>query len=189
MQTTMLGRQESLREMPLSHLVLTYQQNHHPLLLSELYTRYFDRVYNYCFSLSKNQDLALDLTQDVFLKITEHLDELRNPDLFPAWLFRIAHNRFINHVKSTSRTNQIPAFATESFDDPEAHETAMEREVMFQKVLTVLDEIPETDRELLIDKYFHKVSIHHLETKYGLSESAIKMRLSRARQRIAKKCG
>ena len=179
---------ENLREMPIAQLVLTYQQDHQPQLLSELYTRYFDRVYTYCLSLSKNQDVALDLTQDVFLKTTEHLDELRNPDLFPAWLFRIAHNRFINHVKTTSKAAHLAAVPAESVEDPEEQEISMEREALFQKVLNILDEIPEKDRELLIDKYFHKESIHHLEAKYGLTESAIKMRLARARQRVAKKC-
>lgn len=188
MSANALTSLENPREMPVAQLVLTYQRDHQPQLLSELYTRYFDRVFTYCLSLSKNQDVALDLTQDVFLKITEHLDELRNPDLFPAWLFRIAHNRFINHVKNTSKAANFATVPDESVDDPEEQELSMEREVLFQKVLTVLEEIPEKDRELLVDKYFHKESIHHLEAKYGLTESAIKMRLSRARQRVAKRC-
>ena len=179
----------SLRDLPVAQLVKAYQQEHQPLLLSELYRRYFDRVHSYCLSLSKNQEVALDLTQDVFLKITEHLDELRNPELFSAWIFRIARNRFINYVKASAQSAQMLASAVEDVDDPEERESAMEREVLFQKIQGVLDQIPEIDRELLVAKYFYKESIHHLEVKYGLSESAIKMRLSRARQRVARMCG
>lgn len=186
-ETTLLPA--NLRDVPVAQLVQTYQHNHHPRLLSELYQRYFDRVYNYCFSLSKNSEIALDLTQDVFLKITEHLDELRNPDLFPAWLFRIAHNRFINHVKASSQTQLFASSTREESEDPEELELAQERENLFEKMKVVLEQIPEMDRELLVAKYYHKESIHHLETRFGLSESAIKMRLSRARQRMAKMCG
>ncbi len=186
-ETTLLPA--NLHDIPVSQLVATYQRSHHPLLLSELYQRYFDRVYNYCLSMAKNPEVAFDLAQDVFLKITEHLDELRNPDLFPAWLFRIARNRFINHVKANSQALHFASLATEESEDPEEREHAHERELLFQKMQLVLDQIPEMDRELLLAKYYHKESIHHLEARFGLSESAIKMRLSRARQRMAKMCG
>ncbi|MFZ2901311.1 MAG: sigma-70 family RNA polymerase sigma factor [Saprospiraceae bacterium] len=186
-ETTLLPA--NLHDIPVSQLVQTYQRNHHPLLLSELYQRYFDRVYNYCLSMAKNPEVAFDLAQDVFLKITEHLDELRNPDLFTAWLFRIARNRFINHVKANSQAQHFASLTTEESEDPEEHEHALERELLFQKMQVVLDQIPEMDRELLLAKYYHKESIHHLEARFGLSESAIKMRLSRARQRMAKMCG
>jgi len=188
MPTSALSPYCNLNEMPVAQLVQNYQRDHHPLLLSELYQRYFNRVFNYCLGLSKNQEVALDLTQDVFLKITEHLDELRNPDLFQAWLFRIAHNRFINHVKFTCQNAQLASCPSDDIEDPEERESAMERETLVQKILGVLDQIPETDRELLVAKYFDKEPIHRLETRFGLSESAVKMRLSRARQRIARLC-
>ena len=188
MPTYALSSKCSLSEMPEAQLVQTYQQDRQPQPLSELYRRYFDRVFKYCLKLCKNQEVASDLTQDVFLKVAEHLGELRNPDLFPAWLFRIAHNRFINYTKASSLSAQLVSSEADHIDDPEENESAMEREVLFQKILGVLDEIPEMDRELLVAKYFHKESIHGLEARYGLSESAVKMRLARARQRMAKMC-
>ena len=177
-----------VHHLSVAQLVQLYQKDHQPLILSELYKRFFDRVYRYCLNLCKDQEVALDLTQDVFLKIAEHLDELRNPELFPAWLFRIAHNRFINYVKSTALASHFAALATEERDDPEERELALEREHLLDRMQGLLEQMPPMDRELLLARYFHKESIQLLEARYGLSESAIKMRLSRARQRMARLC-
>jgi RNA polymerase sigma-70 factor (ECF subfamily) len=177
-----------VHHLSVAQLVQLYQQDHHPLHLSELYKRFFDRVYRYCLNLSKDQEVALDLTQDVFLKIAEHLDELRNPELFPAWLFRIAHNQFINHAKAATQASHFAASTTEEREDPEEQELALERERLLERMQGILEQIPPMDRELLLARYFHKEPIQRLEARYGLSESAIKMRLSRARQRMARLC-
>ncbi len=57
-----------------------------------LVSRWEKRVYNYLFRLVRNREDALDLTQDAFLKAFQNLKKLDDPDRFPAWLFRIAHN-------------------------------------------------------------------------------------------------
>ncbi len=57
-----------------------------------LVSRWEKRVYNYLLRLVRNREDALDLAQDVFLKAFQNLKKLEDPDRFPAWLYRIAHN-------------------------------------------------------------------------------------------------
>lgn len=57
-----------------------------------LVSRWEKRIYNYLFRLTANSEDALDLSQDVFLKAYQNIRKLDDPERFPAWLFRIAHN-------------------------------------------------------------------------------------------------
>ena len=57
-----------------------------------LVSRWEKRIYNYLLRLVRNREDALDLAQDVFLKAFQNLKKLEDPERFPAWLFRIAHN-------------------------------------------------------------------------------------------------
>ena len=57
-----------------------------------LVSRWEKRIYNYLLRLVRNREDALDLAQDVFLKAFQNLKKLEDPDRFPAWLYRIAHN-------------------------------------------------------------------------------------------------
>ena len=57
-----------------------------------LISRWDKRVYNYLLRILQNREDALDLSQDVFLKAYQNLRKLEDPQRFPAWLFRIAHN-------------------------------------------------------------------------------------------------
>ncbi len=57
-----------------------------------LVSRWEKRVFNYLLRLVANREDALDVSQDVFLKAYQNLPKLDDPQRFPAWLFRIAHN-------------------------------------------------------------------------------------------------
>ena len=57
-----------------------------------LVSRWERRVFNYLLRLVANREDAADVSQDVFLKAYQNLPKLDDPQRFPAWLFRIAHN-------------------------------------------------------------------------------------------------
>jgi RNA polymerase sigma-70 factor (ECF subfamily) len=67
---------------------------------SQLYEQYFPRVYSYVLRHVSQPEVAQDLTSDVFLRAMEHLDSYRFQDVpFASWLYRIAHNRVIDHYR------------------------------------------------------------------------------------------
>ncbi len=57
-----------------------------------LVSRWEKRVFNYLLRLVGNREDAMDLSQDVFLKVYQNLPKLEDPAKFAGWLFRIAHN-------------------------------------------------------------------------------------------------
>jgi RNA polymerase sigma-70 factor (ECF subfamily) len=69
----------------------------------ELMIRYERQIYRVCYRFVENRDDAMDLAQDVFIKAFEHLGSFRRESSLKTWLYRIAMNHCINHVKKHSQ--------------------------------------------------------------------------------------
>lgn len=69
----------------------------------ELMIRYERQIYRVCYRFVENRDDAKDLAQEVFIKAFEHLPSFRRESSLKTWLYRIAMNHCINHVKKNSR--------------------------------------------------------------------------------------
>jgi RNA polymerase sigma-70 factor (ECF subfamily) len=68
----------------------------------ELMIRYERQIYRVCYRFTENRDDAMDLAQEVFIKAFEHLGSFRRESSLKTWLYRIAMNHCINHVKKHS---------------------------------------------------------------------------------------
>ncbi len=67
---------------------------------TQLYDIYFDRIYRYIYVRLRRQDEAQDLTQEVFIKALKAIESYKvGKAPFASWLFRIAHNQVIDHVR------------------------------------------------------------------------------------------
>jgi RNA polymerase sigma-70 factor (ECF subfamily) len=75
----------------------------HMAAFDELMTRHERPVFRLCFRFVKNREDAMDLTQEVFIKAFEKLTAFRGDARFKTWLYRIAVNHCLNHVKKNSR--------------------------------------------------------------------------------------
>src|SRR6059036_2329731 len=69
----------------------------------EIMIRYERQIYRVCYRFVENRDDALDLAQDVFVKAFEHLPTFRRESTLKTWLYRIAINHSLNHVKKHSQ--------------------------------------------------------------------------------------
>src|SRR6478736_530415 len=69
----------------------------------ELMIRYERQIYRVCYRFVDNREDAMDLAQEVFIKAFEHLATFRRESTLKTWLYRIAMNHCINHVKKHSQ--------------------------------------------------------------------------------------
>lgn len=163
-------------------LIAEFQTNHDAQAYAELYRRYYLKVERYCLkSLSDLQD-AKDAAQDVFLKVFEKLATLQKPELWVAWLFSITRNVVLNiHRKNAhSQIEDVEEFPPIADNNSEI-EAKLERE----RKLTALPRLLETpDARILKMKYVEGRSIRQLSRDMHIKESAVKMRLLRARHHI-----
>src|SRR6201997_5271155 len=69
----------------------------------EIMIRYERQIYRVCYRFVENREDAMDLAQDVFVKVFEHLPTFRRESTLKTWLYRIAINHCLNHVKKNSQ--------------------------------------------------------------------------------------
>lgn len=168
-------------------LVIRYQKNQDPVYLGELYKRFYDKVYHYCLRKMKNRADAYDVTTETFLIIAQKITNLRDPLLFIAWLFKIAHNLCMDWLKKGQLVVKEFNFLYLS-DESNSEELAelILKEHLLNKLAFLLEGLEESTKLLLLDKYIKGVSIKDLEENYNLSRSAVKMRLLRGKRKLLK---
>lgn len=156
--------------------------------LSELYKRYYPKVYHTCFSYTRNQDDAFDLAHDVMLKVFNHIDAFQGKSSFSTWLYSITRNHCLSTISKKRMLYCDEILAThnliaEEFSSEEM-ESRKKKEQMELELQHYIELLPEKDKKMLELKYFHKYSVKDLQKEFNLSASAVKMRLLRARQKI-----
>lgn len=175
------------KQMTDEQLVLLFQYEQDGLAFGELYCRYFTKLYHYCHAILNNAEEAADIAQDTFAKAAEKIHHLKSPAQFSAWLFRIGRNACIDQAKEKQRHQAVsPEGAGQMAEEEFDVEEAMARDAIIEQISLLMGQLSPEARSILTAKYFDGRSIQELTELMGLSESAIKMRLSRARHRILK---
>lgn len=168
-------------------LVVLFQSSFDQQYFGEIYQRFHRKVFALCLSYSKDRQTADDLMQDVMIKVYENLPKLKNPELLGVWVNRIAKNYCIDFCQSNQ---QKYSGGIEEYHHLEAEETDVEslqkKDQVYEMLPVLLSSMRVEDQLLLQLKYFQNYSIEDLQKELQLSESAVKMRLSRARKRMQK---
>ncbi|NRT11486.1 RNA polymerase sigma factor [Flavobacterium sp. 14A] len=157
------------------------------VMFGVLYDRYEHLVYNKCYSFVRSIDEAKDLTQDVFLHVFVKISGFNGKSKFSTWLYSVTYNFCVNYLnrdkerKISSHSNQVE----EQYDLAIEVNDSTLYQMQVHKLEKALTLIPPEDRMILQMKYQDDVPIKELQEVLELSESAVKMRLSRAKVKIA----
>jgi RNA polymerase sigma-70 factor (ECF subfamily) len=141
---------------------------------TQLYNQNFDRIHRYIYIKVRDRAEAEDLTQDVFIRALESIGTYKWRDLpFAAWLFKIAHNRVIDHVRKQSKEKRAPLEEayTKSVEDP-IQMTERDYEVYQLKV--ALEQLPEAQRDVATLRFIAQLSIAEVARTLGKSEGTVK---------------
>jgi RNA polymerase sigma-70 factor (ECF subfamily) len=136
-----------------------------------------------------------DVAQEVFIRLYFSLGQLRTPEVFEPWLYRLTVNASYDYLrKSRRRVESRMADLSEQqvmMADAVAGSRAQTDETEKRRVKEVVQELLGTvsaeDRILLTLKEVEGLSLKELEKVYHVNENALKVRLFRARQRVLKK--
>jgi RNA polymerase sigma-70 factor (ECF subfamily) len=143
-----------------------------------LYERYVSRIYNYIYFRVGSVLDAEDITSKVFFKALNSIGFYRHMGLpFSAWLYRIAHNQVANYHRDRSRMREIAIDEmVNPLPDakPERPEPALERNLEINRLMRVVNDLPEQKRELIFLKFVDKLSNEEIGKILGKTEGAIK---------------
>lgn len=165
-------------------LIHRYLTTGEPAHFSLLYDRYASKVYAKCISLLKDEALAQDATQEIFVKIFLNLAKFSERAKFSTWVYSITYNFCIDLIRRDKKMKFI--FSDDMQQIPEIEEEVSDEVMLSMEVdrlKVVLEEIPIDDKMVLLMKYQDDMQIREIAIALDKTESAIKMKLKRAKHK------
>jgi RNA polymerase sigma-70 factor (ECF subfamily) len=157
------------------------------LLFGVLYDRFANLVFNKCYGFAKDEDEAKDLTQDVFLKLFVKLASFKGRSKFSTWLYAFTYNHCVNYVTR----NTAKKFEKQSVDyadieniSEDYDESSDFSDMRVDKLKKALELVSPDEKMILLLKYQDNLSIKEIESVLGVGESAVKMRIKRAKDKL-----
>jgi RNA polymerase sigma-70 factor (ECF subfamily) len=149
-------------------------------------------IYNLALGIVRNAEDAADVVQDVWVRVARHLPQLREPERFGPWLYRIARNCSMDFYKS--RKSQPPVDRGRSddedspFDVPDGEQYAPEEQLLSlderRKVWEALGSLSEADRTVLYLRESRELPYSEVARILGVNRNAAEVRFFRARERF-----
>jgi RNA polymerase sigma factor (sigma-70 family) len=169
----------------LVRMYISTQQN---VYFEQLYGRYCDKVYRKCLSFTKEPMKAEDFTHDIFLRLIVKLGSFKEQSKFSTWLYSITYNYCTDQLRTPQKKAEV--YMDEGWErvgdtlsDDDESELA---EMAASDVRKAMEKLSPEERSLLMMKYQDDVSIREIAQVYNLTESAVKMRLKRSREKLRK---
>jgi RNA polymerase sigma-70 factor (ECF subfamily) len=159
-----------------------------PAAFDAVYARYRGRVHGFLLRLSRRRDVAEDLFQDTWVKLARNAHRLHEDTDLGAWLFRVARNAWVSHVRwSMLDVSRLVAFEEDALPaapalDAEGRADAARRVGRLEQALASL---PAPSREVLLLVGVEGFEQEQAAAILGISYEALRQRLSRARTHLA----
>src|SRR4051812_34611876 len=157
----------------------------------ELVRRYQRPIVAYVYRMVGDYDSALDLAQEVFIKVYNSLGRYRPEFKFSTWIYRIAHNASIDYLRRAGnlRTEdmEVAGEGGSTFEKPFASkalspEQETERGERRAEIEEVVRQLAPAYRELIVLRHSHDLSYDEIAEVTGLPLGTVKNRIFRARE-------
>lgn len=179
-----IQRGDPVEETILVDLLQRAQESCDPAAFDGLYLLFADRVFRYLLARIGDPDLAEDITAQVFLRLIEKIGIFRigprdNVAIFSAWLYRLAHNKMVDVLRSHKRTQESPLEHAAHVVSGHTME-AVEDHLDFQRILQTLRVLNDQQREVIVLRFVEELSIAETAQIMQKSEGAVKALQHRA---------
>ena len=153
--------------------------------IEELYRTYFDIVYRYIRSVSRDGSLAEEVTQETFFKALKKADQFRGDCDVRVWLCQIAKNTLYDHLKKQKRQ----LLGDEKLEEVESADGELLEEKLAQRsqameIHKVLHGLSEPYKEVFSLRTFGELNFREIGMLFGKSENWARVTYYRARVKI-----
>ena len=153
----------------------------------DLYSRYVKKVFFKCVSIIKNRDTAKDLAHDIMVKMFLNLSKFKGDAPFGSWISSITYNHCINFLRKEKkmRFSDIDELSDKLAIDDEGEEKQL-LEMKLNQLEQIFQYLSEDEKLILLMRYQDGMSVKLISENLKIGESAVKMRLKRSRDHLAK---
>lgn len=167
-------------------IILKLNSEFDPKLFSILIERHRPLIKYKCLIYVKNPDIAEDLCQDILIKLYLKMNTFKSGSRFTTWLYSIVHNHCMDYLKKNRKelhqdiTEKLSGEVGELLEYDEIISDEMSEKLL----IGLLNQITPQGKLILLLKYKERKSIKDIQIALNISESAVKMRLKRAKDKI-----
>lgn len=142
--------------------------------LAGLYEEYYDRIAHYVYVRIGDKSEAQDIASEVFLKALKSIKSYEEQGIpMQAWLFKIAHNMVVDHLRKTSKIKKVPIDTVEIQDESDPAETA-EKNIAMESVKKAMEKLTGEQRELLQLRFFGGLSSREVAGTMHKTDGAVR---------------
>ena len=171
---------------PDSDLILHFQAGE-STVFDLLYLRHRDRIHGVIRSIVTYPDDALDLTQEVFLKAYQRLDTYKHASQFYSWLYRIAINCCIDHMRRQSKRawfSDKPISTEVLYHQPVHPAKGLENEEFRHLLHAALPALTPSQRTVFLLRYKEELALKDIACRLGRSIGTVKAHLFHAHRTL-----
>ena len=142
-----------------------------------LYDHFYDQIFRYIAFKTSDSLIAEDLTEDVFLRMLESIRKFKpQGHPFSSWLFRIAHNRVIDHYRKRGRDKNVPldTILTTVGESQSTLDTYVETKLAMREVNQAMENLTDLQREVLNLRFAGGLSIKETAEAVNRNENSVK---------------
>lgn len=159
-------------------------------LFELLYDRYSEKVFHKCILITKDREISKDLTHDIFIKIFLNLSKYKGTSSFSLWIHSISYNHCIDFLKKKKRLQleQYDDFKHDEINEAlDENQEQLLKEMQLVELEKAFEQLKQEDKIILLMRYKDNIPVKDIAESLQLGLSALKMRLKRARARLADK--
>lgn len=150
--------------------------------LNALVKEYQDKVFRICLGYLQNEHDAADVTQEVFIKALEKIDQYKGEAKISTWIIRIAINLSLNYLRDNKKRLLHTELSGINLED-ESLDTYQQKETR-QIVRKAIYKLPDKQKKVFILSYYMDYSYQEISEVTGYTISSIESLLFRARKRL-----
>ncbi|TGB01099.1 sigma-70 family RNA polymerase sigma factor [Halobacillus salinus] len=151
--------------------------------INQLYKLYINDVYRYLLSLSRDQSLAEDLTQDTFMKAYGALEK-SPPKAMKSWLLKIAYHTFIDYVRRNKKMDiEEPGYFLNIKTGASAEEE-VQKKIDKEELYTRLDQLKEVQKLAILLCDLKGYTYQQAAAALSLNENTLKSHIFRGRAKL-----
>jgi RNA polymerase sigma-70 factor (ECF subfamily) len=159
-----------------------------PDALKEIFDQYHKKVYHIAYGVVRQREEALDIVQEVFIKLYRSIRNFKGKSKFYTYLYRMAMNTAIDHARKMGRSPFSSLDGMEGFQPSEGIEkrpdSILLHKELEERVKVALEKLPKDQRMALIFREVEGLSYQEMAEAMGCSIGTVMSRLHYARKRI-----
>lgn len=162
----------------------------------QLVALYEKRVYNLALRMSRNAEDALDLAQEIFIRVYQSLPFFKGQSAFSTWLYSIASNACIDFTRREKRRGGMKTLSLDDEENQAAlyalpdlryqpEDEAARRETR-EELCRAMEKLSPSHREILTLRELNELSYGEIADALDLTQGTVKSRLCRAREQLCR---